>query len=44
MPLIEAHLGHWYVGVPVYLGPVVLIFLWLRWVSWKERRRQREDG
>jgi hypothetical protein len=43
IPTIEAHLGHWYVGGPIYLGPVILIFLWLRWLSWKEKRRKGRD-
>lgn len=39
-----AHLGHWYVGLPVYLGPVVLIGAWLKWASWREQRAKRSRG
>ena len=36
-----AHLGHWYVGLPVYLGPVVALAAWLGIGDWRERRRKR---
>ena len=39
-----AHLGHWYVGMPVYLSPVVIVFLLLKWSEWRDRRRKREAG
>lgn len=33
-----AHLGHWYVSLPVFMGPVLLIALALRIQTWRERR------
>lgn len=47
MTLVLAHLGHWYVGLPVYGGPVVLLIAWVKLGEWREkrqRRRQRPDG
>jgi hypothetical protein len=41
--VLTAHLGHWYVGLPVYMGPVVLILAWLRYASWRDRRRAEAD-
>lgn len=42
MTFIQAHLGHWYVGGPIYAAPVIAVFLWLRWVTWRDRRRRRQ--
>jgi hypothetical protein len=43
MVWIAAHLGHWYVGLPVYLGPIVLIVLAIKASEWRERRRRRKS-
>jgi hypothetical protein len=40
MPVF-AHLGHWYVGLPVYAGPVVLLIAWFKIGDWRDKRRQR---
>jgi hypothetical protein len=40
---IAAHLGHWYVGLPVYLGPIVLIVLAIKVSEWREKRRRRDS-
>jgi hypothetical protein len=34
-----AHLGHWYVSLPVFMGPVLLLALALKLQTWRERRR-----
>ena len=43
--LVFAHLGHWYVGVPVYFGPVALLIAWFKVGEWRDKRRgpQRRD-
>jgi hypothetical protein len=38
---VAAHLGHWYIGLPVYVGPIVLIVLAIKVSEWRERRRRR---
>jgi hypothetical protein len=41
---VFAHLGHWYVGLPVYMSPVVLLIVGGKWAEWRDRRRTaRED-
>ncbi len=40
--VVFAHLGHWYVGLPVYSSPVVAIYLWIKISEWRRRRRQRD--
>jgi hypothetical protein len=44
--LVLAHLGHWYVGVPVYFGPVLLLIVWFKVGEWRDRRNrpQRHSG
>lgn len=34
-----AHLGHWYVSLPVFMGPVLLLAIALRLQTWRERHR-----
>ena len=41
---VLAHLGHWYVGGPVFLGPVLLIVVFIKVSEWRERRRDRGAG
>jgi len=39
---VLAHTGHWYVTLPIYLGPVVVL---LAWVYYGDRRdRRKRDG
>jgi ABC-type transporter Mla MlaB component len=33
-----AHLGHWYVSLPVFMGPTLLLVLALKLKTWRERR------
>jgi hypothetical protein len=37
---IGAHLGHWYIEVPIYLGPVLAIWVWLKVAGWRQNRRE----
>ncbi|HEY2631582.1 MAG TPA: hypothetical protein VGI26_04305 [Solirubrobacteraceae bacterium] len=44
-PPILAHLGHWYVSLPVFMGPVLLLVLALKVQTWRERRpRAKASG
>ena len=43
MTPLFAHLGHWYVGLPVYLSPVLAVVALLKWSEWREKRRKRRD-
>jgi hypothetical protein len=38
-----AHLGHWYVSLPVFMGPVLVLVIALKIQTWRERR-QGPDG
>ncbi|SEH10562.1 hypothetical protein [Thermoleophilum album] len=35
--IVIGHFGHWYISLPVYLGPALAIVLWL----WLGDRRER---
>jgi hypothetical protein len=35
---IFAHLGHWYVSLPVFMGPALLLIVFLKFQAWRERR------
>jgi hypothetical protein len=37
--VVFAHLGHWYVGGPIYLGPFLLLGAWIKFAEWRDRRR-----
>jgi anti-anti-sigma factor len=37
--LVLAHLGHWYVGGPVFLAPVILLVLAIKANEWREKRK-----
>jgi hypothetical protein len=36
-----AHFGHWYISLPIFMGPVIVLAGWLLVVSWKDRRRDQ---
>jgi hypothetical protein len=38
-PPIFAHLGHWYVSLPVFIGPALLLVIALKVQAWRERRQ-----
>ena len=38
-----AHVGHWYVSLPIFLGPVVVLLAWVYAGDWLERRRRDDD-
>lgn len=38
-----AHFGHWYISLPVYLGPVVAVMAYLAISAWRDRRRIRNE-
>ncbi len=39
--VVLAHLGHWYIETPIYVGPIVAVVLWMRVHERRERRRAR---
>ncbi|MCW3069926.1 MAG: hypothetical protein JWL67_2551, partial [Solirubrobacterales bacterium] len=39
---IVAHLGHWYVSLPVFGGPVVIMAILVKVIERRDRRRARE--
>ncbi|MCL6650050.1 MAG: hypothetical protein K6U89_17175 [Chloroflexi bacterium] len=39
--IVIGHFGHWYISLPVYLGPALAIVLWL-WLG-DRRARARAD-
>ena len=43
---VFAHFGHWYVSLPVFLGPVAVLFAWVYVGDWLEKRKrgERHDG
>ena len=38
MPLVFAHAGHVLIDLPIYLGPVVALIVWLKLANWREKR------
>jgi hypothetical protein len=38
-PPILAHLGHWYISLPTFMGPVLAIAIWLKVTAWRDKRR-----
>ena len=41
---VVAHFGHWYISLPVFLGPVVVLFAWVYADAWRQKRRKRKEG
>jgi ABC-type transporter Mla MlaB component len=39
-----AHLGHWYVSLPVFMGPVLLLVIALKVQTWRERRHRPDQS
>jgi hypothetical protein len=37
-----AHTGHWYVSLPIFMGPVAVIFGWVYVGAWLDKRRGRK--
>jgi hypothetical protein len=37
---VFAHLGHWYVSLPVFMGPALLLIVFLKFQTWRERRER----
>jgi hypothetical protein len=35
-------MGHWYVSLPIFMGPVALLFAWVYVGDWIGRRRGRD--
>jgi ABC-type transporter Mla MlaB component len=43
-PLIFAHLGHWYISLPVFMGPVLVLVVALKIQTWRDRRARPEQA
>ncbi|MEA2352093.1 MAG: hypothetical protein QOG41_6 [Thermoleophilaceae bacterium] len=41
---VLAHLGHWYVSLPIFMGPVLLLFAWVYIGDRRDKRRERRTG
>ena len=41
MSIPFAHAGHILIDLPIYLGPVVVIAVWLKFSSWRDKRSSR---
>jgi len=39
-----AHFGHWYVSLPVFMGPVVALFGYIYIGEWRNKRRERKKS
>jgi hypothetical protein len=37
-----AHAGHVLIDLPIYLGPVAVVAVWLKLSSWREKRSSRK--
>jgi hypothetical protein len=42
--LVLAHLGHWYISLPTFMAPVVLVAGWVWFSGWRERRHGPDGG
>lgn len=40
---VLAHTGHWATSLLIYLGPVLIIAVWLAWQSRRDKRAGRTD-
>jgi hypothetical protein len=38
---VFAHLGHLYVGLPIYMGPVFVLVAWIKIGNWRDKRREK---
>jgi hypothetical protein len=41
--IVFAHTGHWYVSLPIFLGPVLVLVAWVYLGDWFERRKDGDD-
>jgi hypothetical protein len=41
--IVIGHFGHWYISLPVYLGPALAIVLWL-WLGDRRARARAATG
>jgi hypothetical protein len=39
--MILAHTGHVLIDLSVFLGPVLMVFIWLTVANWRDRRKGR---
>jgi hypothetical protein len=41
--IVVAHTGHWYVSLPIFLGPVLVLLVWVYLGDWFDRRKRDGD-
>jgi hypothetical protein len=39
-----AHFGHWYISLPVFMGPVVALFAYIYIGEWRNKRKERRKS
>jgi hypothetical protein len=44
MTPVFAHLGHWYVSLPIWLGPFVLLFGWAKLSDRRDKKKGRRKS
>jgi hypothetical protein len=42
-PVIFAHLGHWYISLPVFMGPALVLVIALKIQTWRDSRAAPEQ-
>jgi hypothetical protein len=42
--LVLAHAGHVLIDLPIFLGPVVVIVMWLKIANWRDKRSAARRG
>ena len=42
--ILIAHAGHWYVSLPIFLGPVAVLLVWVYLGDWLDRRKDGDDA
>ncbi len=40
---VLAHFGHWYISLPTFMAPGLLLSGWVAWSAWRERRREEQE-
>jgi hypothetical protein len=42
--IVLAHTAHWYVSLPIFLGPVAVLLAWVYLGDWLDRRKDGDDA
>ena len=41
---VLAHAGHVLIDLPIFLGPVIVIVMWLKIANWRDKRSAARGG